>query len=76
MTTVATLVGLLPLALGIGAGADLQKPLAIAVIFGLVSSTLATIRLRLCHLRGQHQELTRGRRAWPTRAAFSFSWTP
>jgi multidrug efflux pump subunit AcrB len=43
MTTAATLVGLLPLALGIGAGADLQKPLAIAVIFGLISSTLATL---------------------------------
>ncbi|MEO8903116.1 MAG: efflux RND transporter permease subunit [Polyangiaceae bacterium] len=45
MTTTATLVGLLPLALGIGAGADLQKPLAIAVIFGLASSTLATLGL-------------------------------
>ena len=43
MTTIATLVGLLPLALGLGAGADLQKPLAIAVIFGLVSSTVATL---------------------------------
>jgi CzcA family heavy metal efflux pump len=43
MTTTATLVGLLPLALGIGAGADLQKPLAIAVIFGLASSTVATL---------------------------------
>ncbi|HEY3665178.1 MAG TPA: efflux RND transporter permease subunit [Polyangiaceae bacterium] len=43
MTTIATLVGLLPLALGIGAGADLQKPLAIAVIFGLASSTVATL---------------------------------
>ena len=43
MTTVATLVGLLPLALGLGAGADLQRPLAIAVIFGLASSTLATL---------------------------------
>ncbi|MES1176436.1 MAG: efflux RND transporter permease subunit [Myxococcales bacterium] len=43
MTTLATLAGLLPLALGIGAGADLQKPLAIAVIFGLVSSTVATL---------------------------------
>jgi multidrug efflux pump subunit AcrB len=43
MTTIATLVGLLPLALGIGAGAGLQKPLAIAVIFGLVSSTIATL---------------------------------
>jgi CzcA family heavy metal efflux pump len=43
MTTIATLVGLLPLALGIGAGAALQKPLAIAVIFGLGSSTVATL---------------------------------
>jgi CzcA family heavy metal efflux pump len=43
MTTVATLAGLLPLALGVGAGADLQKPLAVAVIFGLVSSTVATL---------------------------------
>jgi multidrug efflux pump subunit AcrB len=43
MTTIATLVGLLPLSLGIGAGADLQKPLAIAVIFGLTSSTIATL---------------------------------
>ena len=43
MTTIATLAGLLPLALGIGAGAELQQPLAVAVIFGLVSSTLATL---------------------------------
>lgn len=43
MTTVATLAGLVPLALGLGAGADLQKPLAIAVIGGLVTSTLATL---------------------------------
>jgi multidrug efflux pump subunit AcrB len=45
MTTVATLAGLLPLALGIGAGAELQQPLAIAVIGGLVTSTLATLGL-------------------------------
>jgi multidrug efflux pump subunit AcrB len=45
MTTVATLAGLLPLALGIGAGAELQRPLAIAVIGGLVTSTLATLGL-------------------------------
>jgi multidrug efflux pump subunit AcrB len=42
MTTTATLAGLFPLALGIGAGAELQKPLAIAVIGGLFTSTLAT----------------------------------
>ena len=43
MTTVATLAGLLPLALGIGAGAELQRPLAVAVIGGLLTSTLATL---------------------------------
>jgi multidrug efflux pump subunit AcrB len=45
MTTVATLVGLLPLALGIGAGAELQRPLAIAVIGGLLTATAATLLL-------------------------------
>jgi preprotein translocase subunit SecF len=45
MTTLATLAGLLPLALGIGAGAELQRPLAISVIGGLVTSTLATLVL-------------------------------
>jgi CzcA family heavy metal efflux pump len=35
MTTLCTLCGLLPLALGLGAGAELQKPLALAVIGGL-----------------------------------------
>ena len=43
MTTAATLAGLAPLALGIGAGAELQRPLAIAVIGGLTLSTLVTL---------------------------------
>lgn len=43
MTTLCTLFGLLPLALGIGSGAELQKPLAIAVIGGLTISTLITL---------------------------------
>ncbi len=45
MTTLATLAGLAPLALGIGAGAELQRPLAVMVIGGLVTSTLATLVL-------------------------------
>ncbi len=45
MTTIATLAGLLPLALGLGSGADLQRPLAVAVIGGLVTSTIATLGL-------------------------------
>jgi multidrug efflux pump subunit AcrB len=43
MTTIATLAGLAPLAIGIGAGAELQRPLAIAVIGGLVLATLVTL---------------------------------
>jgi CzcA family heavy metal efflux pump len=45
MTTLATLAGLTPLALGIGPGAELQRPLAVAVIGGLVTSTVATLGL-------------------------------
>ncbi|HEY2368958.1 MAG TPA: efflux RND transporter permease subunit, partial [Polyangiaceae bacterium] len=45
MTTLATLAGLAPLALGIGAGAELQRPLAIVVMGGLVTSTAATLVL-------------------------------
>ena len=43
MTTFCTLFGLLPLALGLGAGAELQKPLALAVIGGLSVSTVVTL---------------------------------
>jgi CzcA family heavy metal efflux pump len=45
MTTLATLAGLLPLALGLGSGAELQRPLAVAVIGGLATSTVATLGL-------------------------------
>jgi HAE1 family hydrophobic/amphiphilic exporter-1 len=43
MTTVTTVVGLFPLALGWGAGADLRAPLAIVVIGGLISATFLTL---------------------------------
>ncbi|MFZ0959377.1 MAG: efflux RND transporter permease subunit [Terriglobia bacterium] len=43
MTTLCTLFGLLPLALGLGSGAELQKPLALAVIGGLILSTFITL---------------------------------
>jgi multidrug efflux pump subunit AcrB len=45
MTTLCTLAGLVPLALGLGAGSELQKPLAIAVIGGLALSTPITLYL-------------------------------
>jgi CzcA family heavy metal efflux pump len=43
MTTVATLAGLAPLAFGIGSGAELQRPLAVAVIGGLTLATAVTL---------------------------------
>ena len=43
MTTCATLAGLAPLAFGIGAGAELQRPLAVAVIGGLTLATAVTL---------------------------------
>jgi HAE1 family hydrophobic/amphiphilic exporter-1 len=43
MTTATTTLGLLPMALGVGDGAELRTPMAIAVISGLVVSTLLTL---------------------------------
>jgi multidrug efflux pump subunit AcrB len=43
MTTAATLAGLAPLAFGLGAGAELQRPLAITVIGGLSLATVVTL---------------------------------
>jgi HAE1 family hydrophobic/amphiphilic exporter-1 len=43
MTTLTTTLGLLPLALGFGEGAELRAPMAIPVIGGLLVSTLLTL---------------------------------
>lgn len=55
MTAGTTVIGLLPLALGIGAGAKLQAPMAITVIFGLLISTgLTLIVLPALYLEARH----------------------
>lgn len=43
MTTIAMIAGMAPIALGIGAGAEARAPMAIAVIGGLITSTLLTL---------------------------------
>ena len=45
MTTLATILGLVPMSLGIGEGSELQAPLARVVIGGLTASTLVTLVL-------------------------------
>jgi len=43
MTTAATILGMMPIALGLGAGAELRAPMAIAIIGGLITSTLLSL---------------------------------
>ena len=43
MTTLAAMMGALPIALGIGAGAELRQPLGLAVVGGLIFSQVITL---------------------------------
>ena len=43
MTTLAAAVGALPLALGLGEGAELRQPLGISIVGGLLASQLLTL---------------------------------
>ncbi|HEX9909927.1 MAG TPA: efflux RND transporter permease subunit, partial [Desulfatiglandales bacterium] len=43
MTTLAMIFGMLPLALAIGAGAEMRAPMARAVVGGLITSTFLTL---------------------------------
>jgi multidrug efflux pump subunit AcrB len=43
MTTATTVLGLLPMAIGLGAGSELRRPMALVVIGGLIASTALTL---------------------------------
>lgn len=45
MTTITTVLGMVPLAIGIGQGAEAQQPLAVTIIFGLTVSSFFTLVL-------------------------------
>jgi HAE1 family hydrophobic/amphiphilic exporter-1 len=57
---VSATIGLSPVALGLGAGSDTNGPLAVAVIGGLVSSTLLTlvVTLRLFAVVAPDQQIS------------------
>jgi HAE1 family hydrophobic/amphiphilic exporter-1 len=71
MTTMAALVGTLPIALGLGAGAESRRPLGLAVVGGLLVSQLLTIYITpvyYVYIEGMRQRLT-SRRAVPSAVA-------
>jgi len=43
MTTLAAIMGALPIALGLGAGAELRQPLGVSVVGGLILSQFVTL---------------------------------
>ncbi len=45
MTTLTTIIGMLPMAFALGSGMESQQPMAITIIFGLTVSTLITLLL-------------------------------
>ena len=65
VTTMAALMGTLPIALGVGAGAESRRPLGIAVVGGLVfSQTLTLYVTPVFYLYMERlQEWMRGRKA-------------
>ena len=68
MTTMAALMGGIPIALGIGAGAESRQPLGLTVVGGLLVSQLVTLYITpvfYVYLDTLQQKATKGRVAEP-----------
>ena len=68
MTTMAALVGTLPIALGHGAGAESRRPLGVVVVGGLLFSQIITLYITpvvYTYLDAWQKRVARGRAAEP-----------
>jgi HAE1 family hydrophobic/amphiphilic exporter-1 len=62
MTSLSTILGLLPLTFGFGESAALRSPIAIAVIGGMITSTLLTLIIIPCYYETMENIVSRIRR--------------
>ena len=58
MTTLTTVIGMLPLAIGLGEGSEMLQPLAIVIVFGLSFSILVSLVLIPIIYAATHQRIT------------------
>jgi HAE1 family hydrophobic/amphiphilic exporter-1 len=68
MTTMAALMGTLPIAVGLGAGAESRRPLGLAVVGGLLFSQLLTLFVTpvvFVYMEQFREWLGRGRKGGP-----------
>ena len=74
MTTMAALVGTLPIALALGAGAESRRPLGLAVVGGLVVSQLLTLYITpvyYVYIEAMRTRLSRRRAPAPEQPALA-----
>jgi HAE1 family hydrophobic/amphiphilic exporter-1 len=72
MTTLTTVLGLLPMALGLGEGAEMRTPMAVTVIGGLLTSTFLTLVV----VPVMYALLDRRADALPVSAEQNAEWAP
>jgi cobalt-zinc-cadmium resistance protein CzcA len=68
MTALVASLGFIPMAFNVGAGAEVQRPLATVVIGGIISSTILTLLVLPALYRLFHRESERERETWETSA--------